>query len=55
MFYILSKYINLLCERNTQKMFNFINIKKNSLWKCQESRIGYSCYKINTSPLKYHT
>ncbi|XP_006572097.2 farnesyl pyrophosphate synthase [Apis mellifera] len=60
MFYILSRYINL-CERNTQKIFNFTNIRKNSLWwKCQESTIGYnhknkiSCYKINT-PLKYHT
>ena len=56
MFYNLSRYINLpLCERNTQKIFNFINIRKNSLWwKCQESKIGYSYYKINT-PLKYHT
>lgn len=32
MFYILSKYINLpLCEQNTQNIFNFINIRKNSL------------------------
>ncbi|XP_043797713.1 farnesyl pyrophosphate synthase-like [Apis laboriosa] len=56
MFHILLKCMNLLlCERNTQKIFNFINIRKNSLWwKCQESRIEYSCFKINT-PLKYHT
>ncbi|XP_061940004.1 farnesyl pyrophosphate synthase-like [Apis cerana] len=52
MFHILSRYINL-CERNKQKIFNFINIRKNSLWwKCQESR--YSLYKTNM-PLKYHT
>ena len=52
MFYILSRYINL-CERNTQKIFNSINIRKNLLWwKYQESR--YFSYKINTS-LKFHT
>ncbi|XP_026300396.1 farnesyl pyrophosphate synthase [Apis mellifera] len=63
MSYILSRYINLpLCERNTQKIFNSINlnIRKSSLWwKCQESRIGYNqknriFYKINM-PLKYYT
>ena len=61
MFYILSRYINLsLCARNTQKIFNYLNIRKNSLWwKCQASRIGYnhknriSCYNKNTA-LKYH-